>query len=92
MRRIRDRLTYANVISTLALFLVLAGGSAVGNDRANALESAGTEEALIEVIHHVGQVDVALVIQTDDRLLGADGSNAHEVHERQLQASAVRCP
>ncbi|MGH2964237.1 MAG: hypothetical protein ACRDMH_02485 [Solirubrobacterales bacterium] len=29
MRRIRSRLTYANVISTLALFSVLAGGSAL---------------------------------------------------------------
>lgn len=28
MRGIRDRLTYANVVSTLALFLVLAGGAA----------------------------------------------------------------
>jgi hypothetical protein len=29
MHRIRGKLTYANVISTLALFLVLAGGSAI---------------------------------------------------------------
>jgi hypothetical protein len=29
MRRIRRHLTYANVISTLALFLVVAGGTAL---------------------------------------------------------------
>lgn len=29
MKRIRPRLSYANVISTLALFLVVAGGSAL---------------------------------------------------------------
>jgi hypothetical protein len=28
LRPLRDRLTYANVVSTLALFLVLAGGAA----------------------------------------------------------------
>ncbi len=28
MKRLTDRLTYANVISTLALFLVLSGGAA----------------------------------------------------------------
>jgi hypothetical protein len=35
MRRIRDRLTYANVISTLALFLVLSGGTAVALSGSN---------------------------------------------------------
>ena len=29
MRRIRDHLTYANVMATLAVFLVLSGGTAV---------------------------------------------------------------
>jgi hypothetical protein len=39
MRRIRSRLTYANVISTLALFLVLAGGSAVALNGSNTVFS-----------------------------------------------------
>ena len=30
MQAIGKRLTYANVVSTLALFLVLAGGAAIG--------------------------------------------------------------
>jgi len=39
MRRIRSRLTYANVISTIALFLVLAGGSAVALSGHNTVQS-----------------------------------------------------
>ena len=39
MRRIRSRLTYANVISTIALFLVLAGGSAVALNGSNTVQS-----------------------------------------------------
>ncbi len=39
MRRIRDRLTYANVISTLALFLVLTGGTAVALSGSNTVQS-----------------------------------------------------
>ena len=39
MRRIRDRLTYANVISTIALFLVLTGGTAVALNGANTVFS-----------------------------------------------------
>ena len=35
MRRIRDRLTYANVISTIALFLALTGGTAVALSGSN---------------------------------------------------------
>jgi len=34
-KRIRDRLTYANVIATLALFLVLSGGTAVALEGSN---------------------------------------------------------
>jgi hypothetical protein len=39
MRRLRDRLTYANVISTLALFLVLTGGTAVALSGSNTVFS-----------------------------------------------------
>jgi hypothetical protein len=39
MRRIRAKLTYANVISSLALFLVLAGGSAVALNGSNTVSN-----------------------------------------------------
>jgi hypothetical protein len=39
MRRIHSHLTYANVISTLALFLVLAGGSAVALNGSNTVSN-----------------------------------------------------
>jgi hypothetical protein len=39
MRRIRRHLTYANVISTLCLFLVLGGGTAVALDGSNTVFS-----------------------------------------------------
>ncbi len=38
-RRIRGRLTYANVIATLALFLVLTGGTAVALKGSNTVFS-----------------------------------------------------
>src|SRR5947208_16412287 len=41
MRRIRDRLTYANVISTIALFLVLTGGTAVALNGSNTVFTDG---------------------------------------------------
>lgn len=36
MKEVRDKITYANVVSTLALFLVLAGGSAFAASRLGA--------------------------------------------------------
>ena len=39
MRRIRPRLTYANVISSLCLFLVLSGGTAVALSGSNTVFS-----------------------------------------------------
>jgi hypothetical protein len=39
MRRIRDHLTYANVMATLAVFLVLGGGSAVALSGQNTVQS-----------------------------------------------------
>jgi hypothetical protein len=39
MRRIRQHLTYANVISTLCLFLLLGGGTAVALDGSNTVFS-----------------------------------------------------
>jgi hypothetical protein len=39
MRRIRDHLTYANVMATLAVFLVLGGGSAVALSGSNTVQS-----------------------------------------------------
>ena len=43
MNRVRGRLTYANVVSTLALFLVVAGGSALAADHL-AKNSVGTPQ------------------------------------------------
>lgn len=43
MKRARGRLTYANVVSTLALFLVVAGGTAVAADHL-AKNSVGTAQ------------------------------------------------
>jgi hypothetical protein len=37
--RVRDRLSYANVISTLALFLVLSGGTAIALSGTNTVDS-----------------------------------------------------
>ncbi len=39
MRRIRDHLTYANVMATIAVFLVLGGGSAVALSGSNTVQS-----------------------------------------------------
>jgi hypothetical protein len=39
MRRIRDNLTYANVMATIAVFLVLGGGSAVALNGSNTVQS-----------------------------------------------------
>jgi hypothetical protein len=39
MRRIRDHMTYANVAATLALFLVLSGGTAVALTGSNTVQS-----------------------------------------------------
>jgi hypothetical protein len=39
MRRIRDHLTYANVMATIAVFLVLSGGTAVALDGINTVDS-----------------------------------------------------
>lgn len=43
MKRLRGKLTYANVIATLALFLVLAGGSALAASKL-AKNSVGTKQ------------------------------------------------
>jgi hypothetical protein len=39
MRRIRDHLTYANVMATIAVFLVLSGGTAVALSGTNTVQS-----------------------------------------------------
>jgi hypothetical protein len=39
MRRIRDHLTYANVMATIAVFLVLSGGTAVALNGTNTVQS-----------------------------------------------------
>ena len=39
MRRIRSHLSYANVISTLCLFLLLSGGTAVALTGSNTVQS-----------------------------------------------------
>jgi len=44
MRRLRGRLTYANVTATLALFLVLAGGSAIAAKQVLPKNSVGTPQ------------------------------------------------
>jgi hypothetical protein len=41
MRRIRERITYANVVSTLALFLVLSGGAAYAARKINSHDLRG---------------------------------------------------
>jgi hypothetical protein len=44
MKRLRARLTYANVVSTLALFLVLAGGTAFAAKQMVPKNSVGTKQ------------------------------------------------
>jgi hypothetical protein len=44
MSRLRDRLTYANVTATLALFLVLAGGSAIAAKQVLPKNTVGTAQ------------------------------------------------
>jgi phage repressor protein C with HTH and peptisase S24 domain len=44
MKRLRSKLTYANVISTLALFLVLAGGTAFAAKQMLPKNSVGTKQ------------------------------------------------
>jgi hypothetical protein len=44
MKRVRSKLTYANVISTLALFLVLAGGTAFAAKEMLPKNSVGSEQ------------------------------------------------
>jgi hypothetical protein len=44
MNRLRSKLTYANVVATLALFLVLAGGSAFAAKHMLAKNSVGTKQ------------------------------------------------
>jgi hypothetical protein len=44
MKRLRPKLTYANVISTLCLFLLLAGGSAFAAAEMLPKESVGTKQ------------------------------------------------
>lgn len=44
MKRLRSRLTYANVISTLALFLVLAGGTAFAAKQMLPKNSVGSKQ------------------------------------------------
>jgi hypothetical protein len=44
MKRVRDHITYANVVATLALFLVLAGGSAVAAKSLLHKNSVGTRQ------------------------------------------------
>jgi hypothetical protein len=40
MRRIRNRLTYANVVATLALVIAVAGGTAYAAIRSSAVTSS----------------------------------------------------
>jgi hypothetical protein len=44
MQRIRGKLTYSNVVATLALFLILAGGSAVAAKQMLPKNSVGTKQ------------------------------------------------
>jgi hypothetical protein len=49
MKRLRAKLTYANVISTLALFLVLAGGTAFAASQFEK-DSVGTQALKKEAV------------------------------------------
>jgi hypothetical protein len=65
MRRIRSKLTYANVMATLAVFLVLGGGSAVALNGQNTVQSDDLGPGA-----QVKQADVA-----DDAVNSADVVN-----------------
>jgi hypothetical protein len=50
MTRIRGKLTYANVVATLALFLVLAGGTAIAAKQMLPKNSVGTKQIKKEAV------------------------------------------
>jgi hypothetical protein len=50
LKRLRSKLTYANVISTIALFLVLAGGSAFAASEMLPKNSVGTKQLAKEAV------------------------------------------
>lgn len=50
MHRLRGKLTYANAVSTLALFLVLAGGTAFATQHLVPKNSVGTSQIKKEAI------------------------------------------
>ena len=75
MRRIRDHLTYANVMATLAVFLVLSGGTAVALNGADAVQSddlgPGAQVQAADVAANaVGSADVI-----NESLTSADVAN-----------------
>ena len=84
MRRIRPHLSYANVISTLCLFLLLSGGTAVALNGSNTVQSddlgPGAQVEAADVAANA--VNGSNVI--DDSIAGAD------VDEAGLDASALR--
>jgi hypothetical protein len=78
MRRIRRHLTYANVISTLCLFLLLGGGTAV------ALQGSNTVFSDDIVKDEVRSADVR-----DDTLSGPGGLRAVDLAPSSVGASEV---
>jgi hypothetical protein len=88
MRRIRDHLTYANVMATLAVFLVLGGGSAVALSGSNTVQSddlgPGAQVKQEDIADNaVNSADVV-----NERLTGADIKNQSGVDT--CVASTVR--
>ena len=64
--------------------LRLSGRDPFANDVAQAGQAIAAEERLVEVADHIGDVDVAGVVDPDDWSLRAAGTDAHEVHDKLL--------
>ena len=92
--RIRSHLSYANVISTLVLFLVLAGGSAYALDGSNTVFSDDIVNGAVKTgdisdSNGVRSVDVRDDTQAGGGLSAAD-LGPDSVQGSEIQAAAVR--
>jgi uncharacterized protein YjbI with pentapeptide repeats len=75
MSRIRDRLSYANVSATLALFLVLTGGSAIALTGTNTVDSGDIINGQVKTGDLAGGATTAAVTSgktRNDNLKGVD--------------------
>jgi hypothetical protein len=58
----------------------LTGRRALGYQGLNPIESSSAEKRLVEVRNRIGQVDVALFVDSSDGFFGAERTDAHQVH------------